>query len=93
MRSRRPRAGRVARRPSSKQSIPVSDSDSDENTCTRDRKFLNEDGTREGEKGLTKSRRLELLAFSGIRQELGQSRLGDIRSVREVVGAVVVEVE
>ena len=60
---------------------------------SRDRKFLNEDGTREGEKGLTKSRRLELLAFSGIRQELGQRRLGDIRSVREVVGAVVIEIQ
>ena len=71
-------------------SIPVVD---EKSSSSRDRKFLNEDGTREGEKGLTKSRRLELLAFSGIRQELGQSRLGDIRSVREVVGAVVVEVE
>merc|ERR1719359_1351547 len=46
-----------------------------------------------GGKGLTKSRRLELLAFSGIRQELGQRRLGYIRSVREVVGAIVIEIQ
>ena len=61
----------------------------DASSKSRDRKFLNE-GRNEGGKGLTKSRRLELLARARLLQKLGQRRLGDIRSVREVVGAVVI---
>ena len=47
---------------------------------------------RNGGKGLTKSRRLELLARARLLQKLRERALGDIRSVREVVGAAVVQI-